>query len=90
MIAKIRKFQIILGFASLIYCMANSEIFTSPIWLLPLVYIIGVCSCKHNIVKLTPGVVTINFLMLLRYVYAPFVYYQSGFINEMLIDFSAC
>lgn len=88
MIAKIRKSQIILGLASLIYCMANSETFTSPIWLLPLVYTIGVCTCKHNIVKLTPGIVTINFLMLFRYVYAPFVYYQSGFINEMLIDFS--
>lgn len=88
MIAVIRKFQIILGLASFIYCLVNSETFTSPIWLLPLVYTIGICLCSHNMVKLTPGVVTINFLMLLRYVYAPFAYYQSGFINEMLSDFS--
>lgn len=88
MIATIRKIQILLGICSFTYCLSYSETFAAPIWLLPLLYTIGVCLCKHNIVKLLPGIVTINILMLLRYVYAPFAYYQSGFINEMLSDFS--
>lgn len=88
MIEKIRYIQVILGFVSFVYCLFNSDTFDVPIWLLPLVYTLGMLLCIHNFVKLTPGILTINILMFFRYVYTPFAYYQSGFINEMLNDFS--
>ena len=63
MIDKIRRIQIILGFVSFVYCLFNSDTFEVPIWLLPFVYTLGILLCFHNIVKLTPGILTINILI---------------------------
>ena len=81
---KIKKILILSGFACTVYGLVNADKFPVPIWLLPLVFSVGLNICKNIIVKATPGILTLCFLMFLRYVFTPYAYYTDGVINTMV------
>lgn len=81
---RVRLLFILLGIVCATYGLVNSDEFSVPIWLLPLVFSVGVAICKNIIIKATPGVLTLCFLMFLRYVFTPYAYYSDGVINTMV------
>lgn len=78
----------LLGIVVSLYCISLNDVFQSPIWLLPVLYTIGLYYCKNNIISNTPGIAVFNILMFVRYVYAPFSYYRTGEVNSMLSNYS--
>lgn len=78
----------IAGVFGALFCMTKSSTLDYPIWIIPLLYTIGISCCRHNILRLDPGILFFNALMLMRYVATPCAYYNDGYINGMSTTYS--
>lgn len=80
MLAKILSF---IGFLDFLYCFTHRTAFVAPIWLLPLVYSMGMLLNRKMSKSLfdAPGLMMFNALMFFRYVLTPYSYYSEGHIN---------
>lgn len=78
----------VLGLLGTSFCITYSGTFDHPIWIIPVIYTIGMFVCNKNITSLTPGILFFNALMFMRYVATPCAYYNDGYINGMATSYN--
>ena len=83
----ITKIAGILGILCGFFGLSRYGVFNAPIWMLPLVYSIGMFMTSKqtkDMIMSSPGLFVLNILMYLRYVMAPFSYYSEGYLSTMI------